>query len=192
MLARTVLALALAVRVYDNTGLPPGDRAVALAVAQAILRNAGIAVTWCNDAPVPASAEVIVRIVAGPAGALPGQLGFSLIDVERRAGTLATVYADRVAELAALSRADPGRLLGRAITHEIGHLLLGTTHHADRGLMRGVWTSDELQRERPQDWSLSREDIAGMRRGLVTRLRRSERPDALVALGSNRSKPSIQ
>ncbi len=181
MLARTVLALSLAVRVYDNTGLPPGDKAAALAAAHTILRNAGIAVTWRGDDAVPAPEEVIVRIVTAPAEMFPGSLGFSLIDVERRAGTLATVYADRVAELAALSSADPGRLLGRAMAHEIGHLLLGTTRHADRGLMRGVWTSVELHRERPSDWSLSREDVAGMRRGLIARFRRPEQPDTLVA-----------
>ena len=172
MLARAVLALSLAVRVYDNTGVPPGDRATALAAAHDILKDAG---------NFPAPAEVIVRIVTAPAETLPGPLGFSLIDVKRRAGTLATVYADRVTTLAALSGADPGRLLGRAMAHEIGHLLLGTTRHADRGLMRGVWTSVELHRDRAWDWSLSREDVARMRRGLAARLRGPDQPDAVVA-----------
>jgi hypothetical protein len=181
MLARAILALSLAVRVYDNTGVPPGDRASALAAAHDILKDAGIAVTWLDDDNVPAAAEVIVRIVTAPAEALPGPLGFSLIDVERRAGTLATVYADRVTSLAALSGADPGRLLGRAMAHEIGHLLLGTTRHADRGLMRGVWTSVELHRDRVWDWSLSPEDVARMRRGLAARLRGPDQPDAVVA-----------
>jgi len=181
MLARTILALSLAVRVYDNTGVPPGDRASALAAARDILKDAGIAVTWRDDDNVPAPAEVIVRIVTAPAETLPGPLGFSLIDVERRAGTLATVYADRVTRLAALSGTDPGRLLGRAMAHEIGHLLLGTTRHADRGLMRGVWTSVELHRDRAWDWSLSRDDVARMRRGLAARLRGPDQPDAVVA-----------
>jgi hypothetical protein len=181
MLARTVLALSLAARVYDTTGVPPGDRASALAAAHDILKDAGIAVTWLDDDNVPAPAEVIVRIVMAPAEALPGPLGFSLIDVERRAGTLATVYVDRVRKLATLSGADPGRLLGRAMAHEIGHLLLGTTSHAARGLMRGVWTSVELHRDQAWDWSLSREDVARMRRGLAARLRRPDQPDAIVA-----------
>ena len=54
MLARAVLALSLAVRVYDNTGVPPGDRATALAAAHDILKDAGIAVTWRDDDNVPA------------------------------------------------------------------------------------------------------------------------------------------
>jgi hypothetical protein len=181
MLAHTVLALSLAVRVYDNTGVPPANRAAALEAAHALLKDAGIAVTWREDDNIPAPSEVIVRIVAAPAEAVADSLGFSLIDAERRAGTLATVYADRVARLAALSGVDPGTLLGRAMAHEIGHLLLGTTRHADRGLMRGVWTTVELHRDQAWDWSLSREDAAGMRRGLVARLRHPEPPDAVVA-----------
>jgi hypothetical protein len=181
MLARTVLALSLAVRIYDNTGVPPDDRAAALEAAHAILMDAGIAVTFGENDTIPAPAEVIVRIVAAPPQAVPDSLGFSLIDVERRAGTLATVYADRVVKLAALSDVDPGRLLGRAMAHEIAHLLLGTTRHADRGLMRGVWTSVELHRDQPWDWVLSREDVARMRRGLVARLRGPALPEAVVA-----------
>ena len=46
MLAQTVLALSLVVRVYDNVGVANGDMASALAVAHAILKNVGIEVTW--------------------------------------------------------------------------------------------------------------------------------------------------
>ena len=37
-----------------------------------------------------------------------------------------------------------GRLLGRVVAHEIGHVLLMTTRHADRGLMRDVLTASPL------------------------------------------------
>ena len=191
MLAHTVLALSLVVRVYDNTGVSPGDRATALSAAHAILEAAGIAVSWRDggDAESARPGEVIVRIVAAPPDMLPGPLGFSLIDVAQRSGTLATVFADRVAHLAALASADTGRLLGRAMAHEIGHLLLGTTRHADRGLMRGVWTTVELHREQPWDWTLSREDVVHMRRGLAARLRRPDRPETVIATKSPKRSP---
>jgi hypothetical protein len=38
------------------------------------------------------------------------------------------------------------------MAHEIGHLLLGSTAHSATGLMREVWTDEELQRNRPEDW----------------------------------------
>jgi hypothetical protein len=37
-------------------------------------------------------------------------------------------------------------LMGHAIAHELGHLLLGTSAHARYGLMAGRWRSNELDR----------------------------------------------
>jgi len=183
MLARTVLALSLAVRVYDNTGLDRADRANALAVAHDILRDAGVDVAWREgrdaDDP-PAATDLILRIVGASPQTPPDSLGFSLVDVERRTGTLATVFADRVASLAALAGADVGRLLGRAMAHEIGHLLVGTTRHADRGLMRSTWTTVELQRDQPWDWEFGPDDVARLRRGLIARARRVDPPAAVA------------
>ncbi len=56
-----------------------------------------------------------------------------MVDLEGQAGTLATIYEDRVESLATEAHVDSGRLLGRAIAHEIGHLLLGTASHARAG-----------------------------------------------------------
>jgi hypothetical protein len=67
MLARAVLALSLAVR-GDNTGVPPGDRASALAAARDILKDAGIAVTWPDDDTgphPPTSSSASSRLLRG-------------------------------------------------------------------------------------------------------------------------------
>jgi hypothetical protein len=188
MLAPAVLALSLIVRVYDNVGVPAGEMGSARAAAQHVLSDAGIAVSWrecprgtCEDLGPPAPAEIVMRVVVAPPAWPFGSLGFSVVDVERRSGTLATVFVDRVRDLSALAGADSGLLLGRAMAHEIGHLLLGTTHHTDRGLMRGLWTTIDLQKEQPWDWVVSREDGARMRRALAARLRRLEQPAAIVA-----------
>ena len=126
-----------------------------------------------------------VLIVAAPPTSEPGSLGFSYVDVERRSGTLATVFADRVNALAAIAGGhlvdSGGQLLGRAMAHEIGHLLLGTTHHADRGLMRGRWTTIDLRKNQPWDWALSREEADLMRRAIAVRQRHPEQPAAIVA-----------
>jgi hypothetical protein len=193
MLARTVLALSLVVRIYDNVGVTNGDRDAALAVAHAILKNAGIEVTWRGaqtgrDGQEGQEGqegrdgqELIVRIVAAPAGSRPDSLGFSFVDTGSGSGTLATIFLDRVHALSARAGADSGQLLGRAMAHELGHLLLGTTHHADRGLMRGVWSTIDLQKGQPLDWMLSAEEGARMRRALAVRQRRPESPAAIVA-----------
>jgi hypothetical protein len=195
MLATSLVALSLVVHVYDNTGVPPADRAAALMVAHSILKDAGIAVTWrdggeCDQAAerdvrlrkgAEAVPEVIVRIVVSPPESPAGPLGFSLVDVALRSGTLATVFADRIADLAQLAGVDAGRLLGRAMAHEVAHLLIGTTRHANDGLMRGTWTTGELRREQPRDWMLTSDDIEGMRRGLAARARRLETPATVLA-----------
>jgi len=48
---------------------------------------------------------------------------------------------------------DEATLLGRAVAHEIGHLLLGTSQHADAGLMRAHWSDRELQQGSEADWT---------------------------------------
>jgi hypothetical protein len=195
MLATALVALSLVVHVYDNTGVPSADRAAALAAAHSILKDAGVAVTWRDGGEREQAAErdvrlrngaealpkVIVRIVVSPPELPAGPLGFSLVDVALRSGTLATVFADRIADLARLAGVDAGRLLGRAMAHEVAHLLIGTTRHANDGLMRGTWTTGELRREQPRDWILTPDDIEGMRRGLAARTRRLETPTNVLA-----------
>jgi hypothetical protein len=54
------------------------------------------------------------------------------------------VFYDQVQELAVDKRLSVSRILGSAITHELGHLLLGANSHSRRGLMRAVWSRQEL------------------------------------------------
>jgi hypothetical protein len=180
MLVGAALAISLFVHVYDNTGIAPADLAGAMAVARDILQDAGIAVRW-DHVERDGDPEIIVRIVRATPQTPPGPLGFSLIDLEQRQGTLATVFADRVASLAAIAGGDARRLLGRAMAHEVAHLLEGTNGHGERGLMRSIWTSIEVQQDHPWDWVLSREEAARLRRGVVARTQRATPPEVIVA-----------
>jgi hypothetical protein len=119
--------------------------------------------------------EVIVRIMAAPE-AVKGTvvpLGDSLVDPQTRSGCLATVYVDRVVALARRLNVAAGPILGRAIAHEIGHLLLGTTRHSDSGLMRAVWSPKELTRNDRADWIFLDEEVAAIRAVVAMRLARS-------------------
>ena len=122
----------------------------------------------CDDEVTPA--ELLVRITSAPSSIDPLSMGFSYIDVVDQRGTLATVFADRVHALATSAAADEGELLGRAIAHEVAHLLLGTKDHAKSGLMRGRWTSIELARNHPSDWQFSADDNVRLRRAAIRRL----------------------
>ena len=183
MLAHAALALYVVVRVYDTQGLPAGELAAARTAAEQILKDADIKVRWadcpCNTPVGPV--ELMVRVSASTAGSRAGALGFSYVDVSHKTGTLATVFADRVHALASASGADEGELLGRAMAHEIGHLILGTHDHARTGLMRGKWTSIEVTGNHPLDWRLSGEDGAHLRQALNRRIREVRQARALMA-----------
>ena len=119
-------AVELTVRTYDSATLEPADRHAALAAAAAILRGAGVEVRWmpCDTTFVRSGAdepclaplgptELAVRFVRLPPP--PGHegtlsLGYSLVDTRRRAGSLATLYVDRVAGLAVTCGIDTGTL----------------------------------------------------------------------------------
>lgn len=168
----------LQVRVYDAAVLPAAAQVVALRAASTILAAAGIGTSWrpCGDVAYEPTAsicntplspsELSVRLVKLPGIASAHgelQLGYSLVDTTARAGTLATIYADRVAWLAGEAAVDMPTLVGFAIAHEIGHLLLGTNAHSANGLMRAVWSRAELKRNDAADWLFGPTDAARMR-----------------------------
>jgi hypothetical protein len=60
-------------------------------------------------------------------------------------GCSAYVFYRDVLTLAREGDAAEYRLLGHALAHEIGHLLLGPNSHSATGVMRGQWNHDDLK-----------------------------------------------
>jgi hypothetical protein len=60
-------------------------------------------------------------------------------------GKLAYVFYDRVESLSEFFLANVGQVLGHAIAHEIGHLLLPYRSHSRAGLMCATWVSKDFQ-----------------------------------------------
>lgn len=149
------------------------------------MQAAGVTVEWpeCPCLTRVGSGEVVVRIAAASAASTPGALGFSFVDIGQKAGTLATVFVDRVQSLAAIAEVDDGELLGRVMAHEISHLLIGTRDHQPRGLMRGEWRASELARQRQSDWRLSRGDTLKIRQALKRRT--TESPPAMMTVDAD-------
>jgi hypothetical protein len=160
----------LVVRTYNSFGATAKDMARAREVAAVILRGAGLQAVWRDCSTGCADAlglrEVLVRIVAAPHGVVAESLGCAVIDLQHGTGTLTTVYADRINVVASRTGVDAGTLLGRAVAHEIGHLLLGTARHSAGGLMRALWSDRELQRGLGADWTFAPDDVARIGRGL--------------------------
>jgi hypothetical protein len=73
------------------------------------------------------------------------------------------VYADLVEGIARRAGADAATVLGRAIAHEIGHLLLNSNAHPESGLMRAAWSQRELRGSAPAHWQFLEPEIQKMR-----------------------------
>ena len=155
----------LAVRLYDFSGLDKSVRSAALDEARAIVADAGVSATWHDcfrtEACAPESGELVVRLIR-EAGERPLEwqraLGFSVIDPAAGSGRLATIFINRVEDSARRAGSEVGLLLGRAIAHEVGHLILRTNGHAAAGLMRATWTAHELARNTHEDWVFASSD----------------------------------
>ena len=171
------------VRVYE-TGI--GDvalRIAAIQTAASIVESAGVFVEWydctdngrrpvCQDAR--RSGNFIARIMPtltpsaplrklsiealGAQGDAEPPLGFAVVDPDTHAGKMATVFHDQVQAVARRTGVARSELLGRALAHEVGHLLLGVRGHSRSGIMRAVWTDDDLTRDRSDDWVFASAD----------------------------------
>ena len=193
--AQPIAVPRIVVRSYNTIGVPLPVLNRAESTIAKLLRQAGIDSSWrnCRTTQGPSSqstdlcsdvltaSEVIVRIVQAPRSITDVEvLGYSHVDAYRRQGTLATVFADRVRALGAAVRIDEGTMLGRAMAHEIGHLLLGTLDHAQEGLMRGHWSKEG----RAADWFFSLTQGEQIRAALASRI--DGAPPALALARSTR------
>jgi hypothetical protein len=180
--ARAEAKPTLIVKVYNAAGVAAVDLARAQEITQSILARAGIAAVWrdCDaiiqsDSSSTACAhprtpqEVVVRLVADASRVKAADvLGFSTVGAHQIA-SLATVLADHVNVAAERTQLASGTLLGRVIAHEIGHLLLASSQHADAGLMRAVWRDDEIRRDLPVYWIFSKAEARQLRLAVASR-----------------------
>lgn len=163
-----VIIDSILVRVYDNVGIVTTDLNDALKHSREILRRAEVSVDWvqcparrtgsvpaiCDTSP--GNSEMVVRLIEGAEKDRDKRpLGQPLLDRSRGTGVFATVFMNRVDRFAEVAQYSRSVVLGRAIAHEIGHLILGTDEHSATGLMREVWTVEQLVRNRSEDWQFS-------------------------------------
>lgn len=169
----------LTVRVYDLAGA--GDRGLKVAerTAAAIFLKAGIEVRFVNGDPgspealrdsTAAShwhglspAGIDLRILGHlPAGLFRGALGIARPFAA--SGVRAIVFYERIRDLASQLGLCPYTLLGHAMAHELGHVLLGNCTHSPAGIMRAEWTDTDFVR--PVSLSFTRAETALLRRAL--------------------------
>jgi len=141
------------IHVYNYAAVPDKTLARAKEEAGRIFRNAGLTALWVDHAlsasdrrhphhPTDSwdGTHFVLRLLTqSRAGSSINAMGEALSLVE-----IANVFMNRVIEQAAIGELSVSRMLGHAIAHEMGHLLLGDNSHSTGGIMAAPWTKQDL------------------------------------------------
>lgn len=156
---------AIVLHLDDRANVPPGELAAAKAEVERTFRAAGIEIGWAEgrfpvsirkaNAEFPESRHVPVMLVNHVAKTSLGATGCAL---GLASPPLAFVFYNRIVETSLARPVDVPVVLGRVITHEVGHLLLPRNSHSRYGIMRANldvefanphrFTEDQAQRMR--------------------------------------------
>ena len=148
----------ISVLVFDYVGVPAEARGRAEAEAAYVMSRAGVESEWvdCGGlSPKPGrdgrcqplfdSMTLCVRLVSDSGQKVRSEvLGFASLQPRPQQDVYATVFYSRVATAATDFGVDTYEILGCAMAHEVGHLLLGSQSHTTRGLMRAQWSRDDF------------------------------------------------
>lgn len=147
--------------VYNYARVEPAALALAENMALKIFQHAGVTIVWRNislpaadarglaSAPPaePASDAPAVFLRIAPSSMSPigrmETLGCALESATGGDASVAWVFFDRIEREANLGIASPQRILGHAMAHEMGHLLLGWGAHSVAGVMRADWRAQD-------------------------------------------------
>jgi hypothetical protein len=167
----------ITLRVANYARVPAGVLAAAQRKAGRALREAGIDTRWleCPLAGVSVDPEprrgpadfflTVVSKVTPERRSEQDALGFALPCRPGKAGCMAYILYSRIETLAADGDAGLSDILGHAMAHEIGHLLLGPGH-SPVGIMRAEWNRKDLESAARNQLSFTPQQV-GLLRGSV-------------------------
>ena len=159
----------ICVHVYNYAGVPGSEMTRARAEAARVLAQAGIETRWVEfmadrergvrqvnpngdcasggqQGPSHLTVSIYPRTMAQTFRLSAADFGFALLPSEKgEFGNRANVFFERVILLEEMSGASRALILGHAMAHEVGHLLLGAGSHSPSGIMRAPWRRTELQ-----------------------------------------------
>lgn len=146
----------LRVSVFIRSPILPSTLERAEGQAGTILRDVGVEVIWlncpqdalretsfgrCAEASFPSHLHLsILRVSRGLKASSVG-ISFSAEDGR---GCYADLFYEPIQQLQEETQVSSSVILGHAMAHELGHLLLGTNSHSPNGLMRAHWTRQDL------------------------------------------------
>jgi hypothetical protein len=159
------VSLAVLLQLFNLAGAPPAVVAAAQTEVTRAYRAIGVPVRWQSDRPSTDTHTIHVVLLPIETGDLryitDTVMGAAL---RTPAGTgVAYVFYTRVAQQANQHDVSSALVLASAISHELGHLLLGSRGHSPTGLMRACWRPAEFSRAAEGQLRFSAEEGANIR-----------------------------
>jgi hypothetical protein len=165
------------VRVYNLAKVPQPVLAQAETEANRIFREAGLNMEWveCPCSQNAGPTELMLRIIPRLFGSMKASfrdddLGFAPSSED--GGVLATIFFHRIEAISKGGSAAP--ILGNAIAHELGHLLLGPKAHSPTGIMTPHWSRDFLKLARRDFLHFTPDQAERLRAQVSTLMKRQE------------------
>jgi hypothetical protein len=168
--------------IHDSAAVPPEILDAARAFAAAVFERAAVTVHWDANGGLGTACRpdrsqsvddrfcVQVLLRARNSAWTPAQrrvMGMALAADNRRA--VLSVYFDAVTDVARRYGVSPGQVLGIALAHEMGHVLLPPPSHSPNGIMQPSWEGDDLRHVITGNASFTSDQAAAMRGRLAHR-----------------------
>lgn len=155
-LAQTPPLYTVTVSLFNDAHVPPSIVDSAEVIASRIFAQSGIELHWIQCGREEESVEeqracsqtrfpehLHVHIVNSDPHLKGSVFGISFLSADG-SGSQADVFFTKIVWFHGVSLMEPGTLLGHAMAHELGHLLLGANSHSLTGLMSANWRTAHL------------------------------------------------
>jgi len=176
----------LKVKLFNYAKVSQRTLSEAKETATAIFRREGIHIEWLDcpispeevdqypactavSSPLTPNMKLIDEVMTKGFPRRPGELGFALLDGQTGYGTDSWIFFQKVRDSAEATSSGLRLVLGNAMAHELGHLLLGTGQHTRTGIMRPDWDRESLRRAERGELGFTREQATRMRVRIAAR-----------------------
>jgi hypothetical protein len=171
LLASEAPSLVLNLHFTSSDSLPIASRHALMAEADSIWKLGHVRLNWLRESTEAEDGPSLrVFVVARPVPRASEYSPWTVAELLRLGGSQATAIASTIGARRILDESRPqllqgpaaledyrlGLVLGRAVSHEIGHYLLQTNTHATRGLMRARIEAREFADLRSGSFRLDR------------------------------------
>lgn len=170
----------ISVLVLNVAAVPARTLSKAQKQAGEILGNVGVDVEWI-DCQLPINTSVCtgtaeadrltLTIVTEDNRQMYGEdvLGRSVVGNSNK-GVYARVFYSHIQAKAEREGVDSGALLGLAVAHEFGHLLIGPNAHSPQGIMRANWNHRDIERGIQGQLQFTAQQATIIRAGVQSRI----------------------